>query len=169
MNGKKWLKIWFSITIIFLSIVGAINYIIDPLWTFSHSNKFNSIQNHFNERQQKTNYIYFNGLNNYDGVLLGSSRTSYINQNDFHNIHIYNYALNGMHPSDYEGYINFTKNVKGTALKYIIIGADFENSKKHEKKELKASSYYINNTTSLFYRYKMLFSSVGLKSILLNG
>ena len=61
---------------------------IDPLWSFAYDNKFNTIQKGFNERQQKTNNVYFNGLNEYDRILLGSSRTTFINQNDFQNMKI---------------------------------------------------------------------------------
>lgn len=168
MTSKNWIKTWFLISIIIISIVGLSNYIIDPLWTFSHSNKYNSYQKGFNERQQKTNYVYFNGLDNYDGVLLGSSRTTFINQNDFGGMKVYNYSLSSLFPSEYEGYLNFSKKIKGEDFKYIVIGADFYHSMKQKKIEHELPSYYIDNASSLFYRYKALISLDLLKKSWVN-
>ena len=58
MNSKKWIKILLILCILAVGFVGGINYLVDPLWTFSHSNRFNNAQNGFDERQQKTNYIF---------------------------------------------------------------------------------------------------------------
>lgn len=139
-------------------IVGCINYYIDPLWCFSHSNKFNEKQLHFNERQQKTNNIFFNGLDGYEGILFGSSRSTFINQRDFYNMNVFNYAIESMYPFEYQDYLDLAKSSKQEPFKYIIIGADFYNSKTRRIKRFEEPEYYINKTKSNFYRYKMLFS-----------
>jgi hypothetical protein len=159
MNTKKWILIFFIPFIIGSIIIGSINYLIDPLWTFSHANQYNSKQNDFNERQQKTNYIYFNRLKNFDGILLGSSRTTFLNQNYFEDMNIYNYALNSMFPYEYEKYLDFAKEIKGKDFKYIIIGADFYGSNIPTKHQFKNPQFYINKTKSFFYRYKLLLST----------
>lgn len=169
MNSKKWIKILIVLCILGVGFVGGINYMVDPLWTFSHSNKFNTKQSVFDERQQKTNYIYFNGLNEYNGILLGSSRTTFINQNDFkNNMKIFNYASNDMYPQEYKGYIDFAKKVKGKELEYIIIGADFFGTNIQKDLKFNTPEFYINNSISAFYRYKMLFSLDALKESLSN-
>ena len=58
MKSTKWIKIFFGLSLIGVLFLGGVNYIVDPLWMFDHSNKFNQKQDGFDERQQKTNYIY---------------------------------------------------------------------------------------------------------------
>lgn len=168
MNSKRWLKIWFTFIIIAIFSVGLINYIVDPLWTFGHKNSFNEKQLHFNERQQKSNYVYFNGLDKFDGVMFGSSRTTFVNQNDFIDMNIYNYAVNSMYPFEYNGYLQLAKEAKGKDLKYVIIGADFYNTMHRRIKRFEDPAHYIDNTKSFLYRYKMLFSFDALKKSLKN-
>ncbi len=141
---------------------------IDPFWMFRHSHKLNSIQNPFNERQQKTNHIYFNGLEKYDGILLGSSRTTYINQNDFGDMNIYNYATNSGLPSEFKDFINFAQKCKGKDLKYISIGADFFGTNTPLIVKSEDPKLYIDNVKQFAYRYKTLLSFDTLKESLKN-
>jgi hypothetical protein len=158
MISKRWIRVWLS-TIMLIPIVGFVNYIVDPNWTFNHSNIFNSKQKGFNERQQKTNYIYFNWQDNLQGVLLGSSRSTYMDQNEFHNMNIYNYSVNSMLPDEYNEYINFVKKINGKELKYIVLGIDFFGTNAIKGTlEFQSPEFYIINTTSGLYRYRMLFS-----------
>jgi len=158
LNTKKWIKIFFILPVLLLGTLAGINYTVDPLWNFNHTNSFNKTQLYFDERQQKTNHVYFNTLDKYNGILFGSSRTTFINQNDFSNMNIYNYAIDSMYPFEYIDYLNHAKNVKGKDFKYIIIGADFYNSIKRRLKRFQNPSYYISKTRSPLYRYKMLLS-----------
>ena len=75
MNSKKWTKIFVIFSLTFIVIIGLVNYIVDPLWIFSHSNNFNKLQYGFNERLLKSSYIKHreNILDNKDTLLLGSS------------------------------------------------------------------------------------------------
>jgi len=165
MKAKKWIKIFILLSISIGIFIGTINYIVDPLWTFSHTNKFNLKQEGFDERQQKTNYIFNRGLNNCEGILLGSSRATFINQNDFQNMNIYNYSSAALMPMEYKGYIDFAKKIKGKEFKYIIIGSDFFGTNAL-KKNILNSEFYINNSENPFYKYKMLFSIHTLKKSL---
>lgn len=162
MSSKKFLKIVLSIFVIvnFFSManISITNYLADPLWLFSNQNKFNEKQDGFDERQQRTNYIYFKSEGKFDGILLGSSRATFVNQNDFVNMNIFNYSSNSMHAFEYKEYIDFAKKVKGEDLKYIIIGSDFYNTAIPKDVKFNKPNFYINNTTSSFYKYKMLFS-----------
>ncbi len=168
MSAKKWIVVYIAFLFLFVSIIGVINYIIDPHWSFSHKNSLNQFQFPFNERQQKSNMVYFSGLKRYDGLLIGSSRTTFINQNDFYNMNIYNYALDSIYPFEYERYIEFAKESHGGDFKYIIIGADFYNTKKPKDIKFKNPDHYISNTKRFLYRYIMLFSLDTLKKSIEN-
>ena len=170
MRAKQWIKIFFLLSFFALAMMGTINYVVDPLWTFGHSNQFNQFQQGFNERQQKSNYVYFQKLKQFNGILLGSSRTTFINQYDFEGMKIYNYASNSMYPFEYKGYIDFAKENGLKPLKYIIIGLDFYGSGIADREALNIHypSYYFNKTTSLFYRYKMMFLKDTLQKSLIN-
>jgi len=163
MSYKKWTKYFLAITLFAISIFGLFNYTIDPLWTFCHSNRYNNAQVGFNERQQKTNRAYFCGLNKYDSLLLGSSRVTYINQQDFKGLKVFNYASVSMYPVEYKQWIDVAKKIKKDDFKTIIIGMDFWGSsdgtfaKKQMKNTPKASTY-LDTASSFLYRYKMLFS-----------
>jgi len=163
MAYKSWVKGFFSIVFFAIALFALFNYTIDPLWTFCHSNRFNNAQPGFNERQQKTNRAYFCGLKQYNALLLGSSRTTYINQHDFKGMNVYNYASVSMYPSEYNGWIELAKKIKGKDFDTIILGVDFFGSNdgafgKQQMEQAPKPSYYFNITTSFLYRYKMLFS-----------
>ena len=160
MNHKQWIGFILFISFIIFSTVGLFNYYIDPLWTFSHSNKYNNVQTDFNVRIQKMNRLYFNDSSKYDGILLGSSRTTYINQYDFKGMNIFNMAAANMFPREYDGYIDVLQKLKGGKLKYIILGIDFFGTRVPEKEVYHKKAYhYLSESKSFFYRYKHLFSN----------
>lgn len=163
MNNKKWVKIFLASSLLGIVLTASINFIVDPLWSFDHSNPFNAQQKGFDERQQKTNYIKARGLSKYEGILLGSSRTVFINQNDFENMRIYNYSLNGMMPYEYKGYIDYVKKIKKDDFKYMIIGLDFFGTDITVSKKVKSPEFYINNAEDFLYRYQNLLSIDNLK------
>ncbi len=163
MSYKLWSRFFILIVFLAVSLFGLFNYAIDPLWTFCHSNKFNNAQPGFNERQQKTNRAYFCGLKQYDTLILGSSRVTYINQHDFKPLKAFNYASVSMYPIEYKGWIDNAKKIKGKDFKTIIIGVDFWGSSNgaFAKKQIKTTpkpSTYLKTASSFAYRYKMLFS-----------
>ena len=163
MDYKKWVKLFFATVISSIALFGLFNYTIDPLWTFCHSNKWNNAQPGFDERQLKTNRAYFCGLEQYDTLLLGSSRTTYINQNDFKTMKVFNYSSVAMYPSEYKGWIEQAKKIKDAPFKTIIIGVDFFGSNdgafgKQQMSQAASPSHYLDTTSSLMYRYKMLFN-----------
>ena len=163
MQYKKWVKQFLAIVLSVIALFALFNYTIDPLWTFCHSNKYNNAQPGFNERQLKSNRAYFCGLEQYDALLLGSSRTTYINQNDFKTMNVFNYASVAMYPSEYRGWIEQAKKIKGAPFKTIILGVDFFGTNngpfgRQQMKEAPAPSHYFDLTISFMYRYKMLFT-----------
>jgi|JYMV01.1.fsa_nt_gi hypothetical protein len=163
MKGKIWVRIWAVVAALMIVTIGFVNFLMDPLWLYSHAFDFNSIQSGFNERQQKTNLVQFQEMDKYDGLLLGSSRTAQINQNDFLDFNIFNYASNSMYPFEYKSYVDFFKSRKSKPLKYIVIGADFSNTNTPKTDYFTPPQHYIDNAQKPFYRYSALFSMDTLK------
>jgi len=168
MNSKKWIKVFVALSFLGVAFVGGVNFVVDPLWNFSHKYDFNNVQNGFDERQQKTNYVQFRNMTQYQGVLLGSSRTTHINQNDFYNMNIFNYASSSMYPYEYKGYIDNFKKKNSQKLKYIIVGADFYGTSVPRDVKFQNPEFYITKSESFAYRFKMLFSLDGLRKSVAN-
>ena len=158
MKYSHWLAVLFIFSVIVCSpylYIAGYNYVIDPLWNFNHSNEYNQYQIPFNERQQKTNVYTFNATN-YDGLMVGTSRSTYINQHHFKNANVFNYSTAAMHISEYNEYIEYAKLKRGEEFNVIYlevfpnqIGAPVT----FEKPEV-----YIDLANSPFYRVKSLFS-----------
>ena len=168
MHYKKWVKVYMSMTLSVIFLFALFNYAIDPLWTFSNSNRYNNRQPGFDERQLKTNRAYFAGLEQYDTLLLGSSRVTYINQHDFKTRNVFNYATVAMYPSEYKGWIDLAKTIKGEEFQTIILGMDFWGSNdgpfaRGQKSTTPSPQSYFETTKSFFYRYKQLFSMATLE------
>ena len=160
MNAyKKWLIITLLFILLPLAALAGFNYYIDPLWNFRHANPYNRIQASFDERQQKTNYVTFGDFD-YDALILGSSRTSYINQNDFKGCKAYNYAVNNMLMEEYQGYVKYARQKHPGQIDTIFLGLDFFTTNRNLKldNQFNPPSYYIGQAGEFGYRYKTLLS-----------
>ncbi|WP_064091887.1 hypothetical protein [Rossellomorea aquimaris] len=164
----NWLKkVIIAFVLFVISIVLPIisfNYYIDPLWLFGHKNQWNDIQQGFNERQQKVNkWTFSESKKQTDALLLGSSRSTYLNEHDFKGINVYNFAVSSMQVEEYEGYVEYAKSQTGKEFDYIFLGLDFFASNTFRPAPEKKPSYYIENTNSYLYRLKSLASIDTLK------
>ncbi|GAU07342.1 hypothetical protein [Desulfoplanes formicivorans] len=157
MKYKKTVLKIILLTLVIIACVAGVNYIVDPLWCFDKKFAFDENQIAFDERQQKTNKITFCPFE-YDTLLLGSSRTTYINQYNFKNMHVFNYAANSMRPDEYGKYIEYAKKINKKSFKRIILGLDFFGTRHREFVRFNKPEYYIEKSNSLFYRYKSLLS-----------
>lgn len=153
MNSKKFTRYFLLLVFVALNVVIIINYSMDPHWTFKHSNVLNNKQIDFDERQQKTNYLYFVN-NNFDSLLLGSSRSTYIKEHHFDH-KLFNYAANSMYPYEYEYFINTFEHLTGNTAKQIILGVDFFGSNKNKNKK-PARQTNLETTLSPMYKYNLL-------------
>lgn len=103
----------------------SFNLFIDPLWISSHKNKFNYLQPGVNERLQKTSLLTYNQkIRNIDALLLGSSRTTYVDPRDFKKNTVFNYACSSLLISEYEKYIDYAKNLNKN-INTIVLSLDF--------------------------------------------
>ncbi len=166
MDSGGFIKWFFLLSFALFLLFGWFVYFIDPYWSFSHSSKFNNLQFASNERVQKSNMIFFKKFD-YDTLILGSSRVTFINQNDFIGMKAFNYSFSLALPSEYEAYIDFAKDRRGGEFKNIIIGMDFFGSNKNVKKKFNSKDIF-KDIRSVGYRYKMLFSIDAIKNSLEN-
>lgn len=157
--NRKWPLITLSLIAVPLLLIGGFNYYIDPMWCFDHANKYNQIQIPFDERQQKTNRIHFSPAD-YDTLILGSSRTTYMNQDELIGHRAYNYALSIMLMDEYYDYIEYAKQQTGHDFDYIVLGLDFfvTNQNLRLQNDFRPPAFYINNTEGFGYRIKTLLS-----------
>ncbi len=157
ISYKKWLWMTLSLILLPLIAIAGFNFYIDPLWNFGHAHRYNRIQASFDERQQKTNWVTF-GSFDYDSLILGSSRTTYISQYDFPGCKAYNYSVSNMLLDEYYDYVEYAKARKGREFELIIIGLDFYASNQNLKREFHEPSFYIEQAHEFGYRYKTLLS-----------
>ncbi|MFE8701715.1 hypothetical protein ACFYKX_14010 [Cytobacillus sp. FJAT-54145] len=153
---------FFSLTLLLGLPIMLFNYIVDPLWLFEHKNKWNNIQQGFNERQQKVNRFTFTD-EPYDALLIGSSRSTYINQHHFKNLNVFNFAVSSMYVDEYKDYIEYAKKQNGKDFKFIFLGLDFFATNKYRTLNEKEPSYYTEQAESYLYRLKSLASFDTLK------
>lgn len=161
MKFNSFVKSFFILNIIFLACIGFFVYIIDPFWTFPHANKFNSLQKSSNEREQKSNLLYFQDKE-YDGLLLGTSRVTFLNQYDFKDIDVFNYSFSLSNPINLNEYIEFAKKQNKKDFEYIFIGLDFLGSNLNAKKNKNPEDIF-EEISNPFYKYKILLSIDSVK------
>jgi hypothetical protein len=158
MNSYRTFVIaFFTIFILVFGSTASFIYFMDPMWTFNHKHKWNDVQTVINERQQKTNAIHFQPFD-YDSLLIGSSRSTYINQHDFTGMKVYNYAVSNMSVREYNSFIEYAKKERGSEFKTVLIGVDFFKSSLQESKVPLSLDSYIKQMNSPLYRYKNLVS-----------
>lgn len=125
MLYKKWIISFFLISSFLIGSVGLVNYSIDPFNIFSHKNFLNSLSVGFNERIQKSVYLKYNSSQNYDAILLGSSRATFYNQKLFKGVNLYNFSFSGSSPIEYNDYLEYAKKNNHKKISTIILGLDF--------------------------------------------
>lgn len=158
MKYSRWLVVLFIFSVILCSpylYIAGYNYVIDPLWNFKHSNEYNQYQVPFNERQQKTNLYTFDSTS-YDGLIVGTSRSTYINQHNFKNANVFNYSTAAMHIKEYNDYIEYAKLKRGEEFEVIYLEV-FPNQISFPV-TFEEPEVYIDLANSRFYRVKSLFS-----------
>ena len=157
MSYKKFIMI--VLTIVLLCVGGSASFIyyIDPMWTFDHKNSHNDVQTVIDERQQKTNAMHFLPFD-YDTLLIGSSRSTYINQYDFEGMKVYNFSASDLTVREYKPFLDYATEQNGKPFERVIIGIDFfKTSTSQSSTNLNLDSY-IEKMNEPFYRFKNLLS-----------
>lgn len=117
-----------------------------------------------NERNIKSVYLA-NNTNAYDGVLIGSSRSSYIDVSNTPYYKIFNYSVSGIGIEEYLPYLLFFKKTQGTP-KLIILSLDFHTTNKNCEPfppPTKVISYAENKFKHFFDYMKVKVAHLSLK------
>lgn len=122
-NSKFSFKLYGAIVVLFLGIIGGINWLVDPLW-YRQGNILTGKNFAFNERISKTN-LFFRTKDkaNYDCIILGSSRVIALRASNFRDNTCFNYAFKG---GEVEDFIDYAKSLKQVGIKpqKVYIGVD---------------------------------------------
>ncbi len=151
----RWTLTAVLLTLILLLPAAAFNYYIDPMWTFAHVNDYNTVQMPFDERQQKTNEITFQPRP-YEGLLIGSSRSTYINAHAFAE-KVYNYAVSNIQLPEYADYIAYARQPAGP-FNTVYLGLDFYGTNASLAPNEVSPREIIQTANEPGYRWKLLAS-----------
>lgn len=157
MTYKTWASRLVVTLVTLIAGIGGFNYWMDPMWMFGGAHEFNDVQDTINERQQKTNRIKFQPFSA-DTLLIGSSRSTYINQYEFKGMDVYNYSVSNMSVKEYESYIAFAKENSSREIKTVIIGLDFFKSSLDQSKAPLSIYPYANTLDEPWVRWKNIIS-----------
>lgn len=155
---KKFIKLFFIGSLSIMSIVSVINWYVDPMWIFNHPQPTISIKEVFDERQQKTNLLYFRSFD-YEGVMLGSSKMTIVDQTKIKKHKIFNYAVNAMNLEEFNNFIEYAKKKNKKPFKVIILGMDLCSIEKPQDDNVYDFKKLIETTEDPFYKTKMLLST----------
>lgn len=153
----RFLRIWLVLVLVLTGGMAAFNAYVDPLWVFDHANAWNTRQWGFDERQQKVNRIQF-GAFDYDALLLGSSRASYISVADFYQHKVFNLAASDMRPVEFGDYIAFAETKRGRPFEVVYLGLDFFATNRLYKGSAEPANTYIQRARAPLYRLEALMS-----------
>lgn len=119
MNKKFSIKIGiFSLSLILIFLI--LNILIDPLWYFK-GNKITKINYAFNERLTKFNLFYYiNQDIKYDCIILGSSISTSINENDFKKNTCFNFSFSAGAMNEYIIYLDYLEFLKFDLQKIYV-------------------------------------------------
>lgn len=156
------------ITFVMLGSVVGINWLIDPLW-YSHGNILTGKNFTFNERITKTNlFSRTKDQEQYDCIILGSSRVIALRSSNFTTNNCFNYALKGGEIPDFVNYAESLKK-EGIDPKAVYIGVDGLNFVEKKRTEQEPLSFDNLTTKSPLEAYLsadvLLFSAMTLAGI----
>lgn len=116
----------------YLGAIAGVVYAMDPTWCFGTAHAPNHRQQAFDERRQKTN-LMVRRPPDYDAVLLGSSRVTYVDRRDFVGVRVLNYAASEMRPEEYAGFVANAAAHAGRPPRVVFVGLDFDGTSAHRR------------------------------------
>lgn len=156
MNDKKFS---FAVMAIFASltfIVAAFNFWIDPLWHYSHAHGLNDVQIVADEREQKVAQQLYHPTDA-DTLLLGSSRSTYVQPAGFQEWNVYNFAVANLSMREYYTMQLYAFD-QNPDYERVVLGVDFFKSSEEQAKNARAITGYETKVQEPFYRAKNLLS-----------
>lgn len=156
MNDKKFS---FAVMAIFASltfIVAAFNFWIDPLWHYSHAHGLNDVQIVADEREQKVAQQLYHPTDA-DTLLLGSSRSTYVQPAGFQEWNVYNFAVANLSMREYYTMQLYAFD-QNPDYERVVLGVDFFKSSEEQAMNARAITGYETKVQEPFYRAKNLLS-----------
>lgn len=138
----------------------AFIFFIDPLWQWDHPFHIKAWHPSFNERLQKTNYLASRAIK-IDTLIVGSSRSSYMDSSRLGSKYSFNYAVSSGTASEFACHINFVKSRSSIPLKFILVESSF-NHALNTKKTYDPPIFYIKNAKDYTKKINNLFSKDAL-------
>jgi hypothetical protein len=126
----KYLKTYFAVVLTLLLVIGLINLLVDPLWYFK-GNQMTGINPPWNERISKTN-LFLNHKQNYDCLLIGTSRSTLFDTNLLEQNRCFNYSFSGGKLEEYVTYLTYLK-TQGIQPKKIYVEIELSSFDRREK------------------------------------
>ncbi|MFC0272317.1 hypothetical protein ACFFIX_12815 [Metabacillus herbersteinensis] len=145
------------ILIVLETFVLSWNLWIDPLWLHTNEHSWNNRQYGFDERKQKMNRL-IHTEKAYDSIIIGSSRSTFIDPEDFESLNVFNFSASSMQPQEYKGYIAAAQNKLGESLKTVYLGVDFQSTNMDRESQYPSPELYEKNARSYLWTLRDLLS-----------
>lgn len=122
--APRYLLITGAVSLAALLVVALTNIVIDPAWRHSVDHALNARQEGFDERSQKANWLAARRPAA-EIVLIGSSRTTFIDVDGIAGRRVFNAAVSQISPREYRERLEAFERITGRAIGTIVIGLDF--------------------------------------------
>lgn len=119
--SKSYLKTYFRVLLVILLTIGCINFVVDPLW-YGKGNQLTGKNPPWNERISKTN-LFLQTKQEYNCLILGTSRTTILNSAWLKNHHCFNYSVSG---GKLEEIVNYAKYAQEKGMDPVQIYQEIE-------------------------------------------
>jgi len=160
-NKSIWFLIYFLPTIVFILAPAVFIFLIDPLWQWNHPFHIRAWHQSFNERLQKTNYLASRAIK-IDTLIVGSSRSSYMDPSKLGSENSFNYAVSSGTASEFAHHINYVKSRSSIPLKFILVESSFNHALSIDK-TYDSPIFYVKNAQNYTKKINNLFSKDALK------
>ena len=159
---RRQVVLFLTLLLGFLICTASVVAYFDPLWCTGLSHEANRITPVIDARLQKTSLL-MRGHDNYDALLMGSSRVEQFRQKDFAPLRVFNYALPSVYPDEYEDYLDlFLRYNRGTP-RLVFLGLDFYGTNLRAFEHARTPGYYISTCGSPFYPLRTFISGDALR------
>jgi hypothetical protein len=122
-----YIKTYFAVASVLLTSVGALNFVVDPLW-YRRGNRLTGVNVPFNERLTKTNRLLNSDIAKYDCLIFGSSRLTLLDTKSLKKNNCFNYAFAAGTAEEFAEYAKFAKEL-GVNPQKVYVGIDAFNFK----------------------------------------
>ncbi|WP_088007024.1 hypothetical protein [Indiicoccus explosivorum] len=157
MNDKLFAAISLAVFAVLTLGVMGFNYWIDPLWHYDHAHAYNDVQVVTDEREQKTADQQYGPPEDADTLLIGSSRSTYVQPSDFEEWDVYNYSVSNLSMREYQSMIMYAFE-QNPDYERVVLGVDFFKSSTEQASAPVSIKNYKAKVEQPFYRVKNLLS-----------